>query len=265
MQDDTFQEILNRASTVTRSPYIGLCLLDREAGYFVVKATKGRNTKVIERALREARRILPDFSPKQALLRVKGNALLEKLLRTRETIVIDDLRDLLQNSYPEVFARIGRRHLRFRGAILSPILIGSEVEGLLSYLYRGSPTHRDVLISEAFARQASLVLELSGLLANLTRYEEKFRETEQRLERLRISMAEKGPEALRSWPTLSRREAEVATLVAAGLANKEIAQRLFISLNTANTHVRHIFRKIGVRTRVGLLLKILGASGDTRA
>lgn len=265
MQSDTFQEILSLASAVTRSPHIGLCLLDRGAGCFVVKATKGRNAKAIERGVKEARRLLPDFSPEQALLHLEGNALLEELLRTRETVVIKDLRDLIRNTYPAVFARIGQRHLRFRGAILSPLMIGSEVEGFLSYLYRDSPTHRDVLISEAFARQASLVLELSGLLDNLRRYEDKLRETEQRLKPLRSSVLEQSATILRSWPDLSRREAEVASLVAAGLTNKEIARRLFVSLNTVNAHTLHIFRKMGVRTRVGLLLKILGAPADAWA
>jgi DNA-binding CsgD family transcriptional regulator len=48
---------------------------------------------------------------------------------------------------------------------------------------------------------------------------------------------------------LTRREAEVLQLVAAGLSNAEIAARLVLSGRTADRHVSEIFRKLGVRTR----------------
>ncbi|HEX6208638.1 MAG TPA: HD domain-containing phosphohydrolase [Actinomycetota bacterium] len=45
------------------------------------------------------------------------------------------------------------------------------------------------------------------------------------------------------------REVEVLRLVARGLSNKEIAERLFISPRTAEHHVQHIYAKIGSSTR----------------
>ncbi|RJS46167.1 ATP-binding protein [Nocardioides cavernaquae] len=48
---------------------------------------------------------------------------------------------------------------------------------------------------------------------------------------------------------LTRREAEVAALVAAGLTNKDIATRLVISLRTAEGHVQNILVKLGLRSR----------------
>lgn len=48
---------------------------------------------------------------------------------------------------------------------------------------------------------------------------------------------------------LSRREREVVVLVAAGMTNKEIAQRLFISERTAEGHVERIRNKLEVRSR----------------
>jgi DNA-binding CsgD family transcriptional regulator len=48
---------------------------------------------------------------------------------------------------------------------------------------------------------------------------------------------------------LSRREAEVAALVAEGLTNRQIAERLVLSERTAQNHVQHILTKLGFTTR----------------
>jgi non-specific serine/threonine protein kinase len=48
---------------------------------------------------------------------------------------------------------------------------------------------------------------------------------------------------------LTSRELEVLALVAAGRSNPEIAEALFISTRTAQTHVQHIFDKLDVSTR----------------
>jgi predicted ATPase/DNA-binding CsgD family transcriptional regulator len=55
--------------------------------------------------------------------------------------------------------------------------------------------------------------------------------------------------ALPAVPQLSRREQQVAELVADGLSNRQIAERLFISERTAEGHVEHIRNKLGVSTR----------------
>ncbi|ROQ37367.1 LuxR family two component transcriptional regulator [Frondihabitans sp. PhB188] len=58
------------------------------------------------------------------------------------------------------------------------------------------------------------------------------------------------PESLRSrFAVLSPREAEVLSLIADGLANPEIAARLFVSVATVKAHVNAIFSKLGVTTR----------------
>ncbi len=55
--------------------------------------------------------------------------------------------------------------------------------------------------------------------------------------------------------TLSGREREVLTLVARGMSNKEVAQKLGISARTVQAHTIRVYDKLGVRTRAGASLR----------
>jgi two-component system nitrate/nitrite response regulator NarL len=50
---------------------------------------------------------------------------------------------------------------------------------------------------------------------------------------------------------LSPREREVLRLVATGLSIEDIASQLFITINTARTHLYRAYRKLGVHNRIG--------------
>jgi ATP/maltotriose-dependent transcriptional regulator MalT len=54
------------------------------------------------------------------------------------------------------------------------------------------------------------------------------------------------------WDTLSPAEQAVAELVVEGLTNREIAERLFLSPHTVGTHLKHMFLKLDIHTRVEL-------------
>jgi DNA-binding NarL/FixJ family response regulator len=58
------------------------------------------------------------------------------------------------------------------------------------------------------------------------------------------------PREARTKATLTPRETEVHELVAQGLTNEEIARLLYISLSTTKVHVKHIYDKLGVRSRL---------------
>jgi ATP/maltotriose-dependent transcriptional regulator MalT len=65
-----------------------------------------------------------------------------------------------------------------------------------------------------------------------------------------------GPEAL------SQQEASIVELVAAGLSNREIAARLFLSVKTVEGHLTTIYGKLGIRSRSQLLAALLGGRRD---
>ena len=51
---------------------------------------------------------------------------------------------------------------------------------------------------------------------------------------------------------ISQREAEIVALILRGFSNKEIAEKLFISLETVKKHLFHIYKKVGVKNRLQL-------------
>jgi two-component system response regulator NreC len=59
--------------------------------------------------------------------------------------------------------------------------------------------------------------------------------------------------ALDPYETLTTREREVLHLVAEGHTNAEIAERLFISRRTVETHRANLMRKLGLRTQTALI------------
>ena len=57
-------------------------------------------------------------------------------------------------------------------------------------------------------------------------------------------------------PLLTRREEEVVRLVVDGLKNREIAQRLRVKEHSIRNYLHRIFEKLGISTRVELILYV---------
>ena len=62
------------------------------------------------------------------------------------------------------------------------------------------------------------------------------------------------------WDALTETESVVVNLAAHGCTNQEIAGKLFISPHTVDSHLRHIFEKLGVNSRVHLTRLVAGRS-----
>jgi predicted ATPase/DNA-binding CsgD family transcriptional regulator len=74
---------------------------------------------------------------------------------------------------------------------------------------------------------------------------------------------DEGSTKIRLPSQLTAREQEIAGLVAAGLSNRQIAEKLFISRRTVDAHLEHIFGKLGITSRVMLTIQLREHSADT--
>jgi DNA-binding NarL/FixJ family response regulator len=74
--------------------------------------------------------------------------------------------------------------------------------------------------------------------------------TRRLLERFADALPGEPPPAPAGLATLTRREREILELVAAGLSNAEIAERLVLGETTVKSHVSSVLRKLGLRDRV---------------
>ena len=59
------------------------------------------------------------------------------------------------------------------------------------------------------------------------------------------------------WQSLTDTERQVALLVAEGLTNAQVGQRMFLSRHTIDFHLRQIFRKLNVHSRVAMTRRVL--------
>ena len=80
-------------------------------------------------------------------------------------------------------------------------------------------------------------------------------------EELRATGARPRRAVLSGVDSLTASERRVAQLAAAGRTNREIAQDLFVTLNTVESHMRHVFQKLGITRRTELAAHGLSERG----
>jgi DNA-binding CsgD family transcriptional regulator len=94
--------------------------------------------------------------------------------------------------------------------------------------------------------QALVLFVRAGATRDAARLRSRLRELGVRR---RITTAEK---PTIGWAAMTKSELAVAELVANGLTNRETGERLFISPHTVNTHLRQVFAKLEINSRVDL-------------
>jgi DNA-binding NarL/FixJ family response regulator len=170
----------------------------------------------------------------------RGDLAVERLARLHPHVAVLDFRLPVLNGV-EVTARVHAAQPDVKVLLLSAYddaeyILAALEAGAAGYLLKTVPGHELVAaIRAVYAGETVLQDAVSRVLAAHWR---------------RASLAA-GP------AQLSAREREVLGLLAAGLANKEIARRLSISLRTVEGHLGNVFGKLGVGSRTEAVLYAL--------
>jgi len=148
--------------------------------------------------------------------------------------------------------------LGVRSTMLCPLAVAGERRGVLSAV-SARPEYfsaADATLFHAMARWLALVMHRAELVQELGEFREERGRREAILEVLNL---------------LTPRQREVARLIASGLSNAEIAQRLTVAEGTVANHVEHILRRLSFRSRAEVAVLVaevgahrLGSNGSAR-
>ena len=81
---------------------------------------------------------------------------------------------------------------------------------------------------------------------------------------LALSRRTRTPRATSGWAALTPAEERAVDLVAVGLSNPQIAEKLFIGISTVKTHLVHIYQKLGIDSRPALVAAAATRPGSRR-
>ena len=73
-----------------------------------------------------------------------------------------------------------------------------------------------------------------------------------------LERARNGPNGSTTTPILSDQERAIVTLIAEGLTNKEIGEKLFLSASTVKFHISDVMQKLDVKRRAQVVFKAAG-------
>ena len=137
--------------------------------------------------------------------------------------------------------------------------VGAEVEGALSRMLaaRALALRGDPDAAAAQLEQACATFAACGAEPNRGAAEQQLRQLGRTVHRRTRAGTPDG----HGVASLTGRELEVARLVVDRRTNQEIADELFLSLKTVETHMRNMFRKLDVSSRVELARAVEAASG----
>jgi non-specific serine/threonine protein kinase len=119
-----------------------------------------------------------------------------------------------------------------------------RIFALLSTLYTSQGRHAEAATASDAARAF-----IDQIAATLPEQEGRARYIEQACRRLPDAAMHKRRRQVAEAGVLTMRELEVATLIAQGKSNREIAAQLTITERTVTTHISHIFDKLDLRVR----------------
>ncbi len=151
------------------------------------------------------------------------------------TAAADHARGLTEQD-PATLQRAGRRYTAARARA------GALEDAGNAWARQGDQGQATTLLSQAYALYEEL-----GDADDLARVRSSLRAAGTRLRHWTYA-----DRPAFGWESLTDTERRVADLVAQGLSNRQVANRVFLSTHTVAFHLRHIFWKLGITSRVQL-------------
>jgi DNA-binding CsgD family transcriptional regulator len=148
---------------------------------------------------------------------------------------------LMEQSEPDL-----RRAVALLGGGPRPLAAAAAMEDLAGLL----ETDGDGSETIDLYQSAHDIYDRSGATRDLARVRTQLR-------RLGVVRRQPTDKAAHGWGSLSRAELAVVQVIAEGVTSQAAAERLYLSVNTVNTHLRHVFAKLGVRSRAELTRVVL--------
>jgi DNA-binding CsgD family transcriptional regulator len=147
-----------------------------------------------------------------------------------------------------------REAVRLMDGTERPLLLASLREDLARTVAADRPREAIALLDDAL-----LAYGAAGAEHDAARARRRLRDLGVRRRR---TIGPQGPRV--GSASLTPTEREVVLLVAEGCTNQQVATRLFVSPHTVNTHLRNVFAKLGVRSRVELARLVAAEEGFSR-
>ncbi|PPI89257.1 LuxR C-terminal-related transcriptional regulator [Nocardia nova] len=210
-----------------------------------------------------------------------------EVVRRRLPALVTDAQDEPRTFRPLMNASNTREY------VVAPLIAGGSVFGLLhadTYLSGRPLTAADRDSLRTFAEGVGVIYERMVLESRLARQRERLSDVFRSAERIleapqKVSVRLPGPAvrtavavtpevlAAREEPgriepgglaRLTAREREVLRLLAGGLTNVQVADRLTVAESTVKSHVKHILHKLGAPNRAGAIAQFIRAANNER-
>lgn len=170
-------------------------------------------------------------------------------------IIAEGLRSILSATaeFDVVFTAPSWRTLEDRWGVVQPdvVVVGSQAECGGSLRAKSVDWHAVALVAlQTTVREEEWLRQADGVI-NI------YDDHQQIVQRLRRAMEQSETNPYNDSHELSEREQAVLVLVAKGLTNKEIADRLNISVHTVISHRKNITHKTGIKSVAGLTVYAL--------
>lgn len=246
-----YQQIVRDSIEVTNSGVVTFAVFDPATELVQVVAWAIRPLSRAQRTLEAIWRFLPGWDPVLVRQHARANLSNETVYFAGRSVSAT-LRQVAEGAVDPRIVLVGEMIMGLEHAFLCPLKVGRQVVGSLGFYSKAPLTDHERRVCDAFVQEASLTVENFQLREQIKLQAGGLREaTRYGVAELPTSRVPNSP----SLQLLTKRELEVLALVAQGLHNREIAERLVVSPATVKAHVEHVIAKLGVSDRTEAAVK----------